>query len=317
MRLIIGVLALLCGFSGTLTSQEIRFQTDWKAQAEHGGFYQALALGFYHAEGLDVRIRQGGPQVDNPRLMAAGALDLAMASNSFQPFAMQAVGIDSFIVMAAFQKDPQVLMVHETVPAQSFADLKGRPIFVADSALYTFWPWLKARFGFEDTQIRKYNYSIAPWLVNEDTVLEGYLSSEPFLAREAGISPRVLLFSDNGYPGYAAMVMVRGAYARENPDTVKAFVRASIKGWQSFIFDDPSPANQLILKDNPEMTQSLLDYAHKTMRDQEMVGDRTQVGQMSRQRWDDFYRQMSDIGALQNSLLVEKSVRFDFLPGPE
>ncbi len=159
--------------SGTVGAQEITkltFAIDWKSQAEHGVFYQALARGFYTDAGLDVAIRPGGPQSDNPRLLAAGALDIAMASNSFQPINMLAAGADVKVVMASFQKDPQVLMVHPHVAATSISDLRGRPVFISDSAKAAFWPWLKAKFNFEDRQIRKYNYSLAPWLVNKETV---------------------------------------------------------------------------------------------------------------------------------------------------
>ena len=229
-------------FSSTFARAEetrIVFATDWKAQAEHGGFYQALAKGYYRDRGLDVTIRPGGPQTDNPRLMAAGALDIAMASNNFQPLNLMAAGAEVKVVMASFQKDPQVLMVHPHIQAGSIADLKGMPVFISDSAVATFWPWLKAKFGFEDSEIRKYTYSLAPWLVNRNTVQEGYLSSEPFTAAENGVTPKVFLFADAGYPGYAGMVMVRQDYLDRNRDAVAAFVAATIEGWQDYIWGDP------------------------------------------------------------------------------
>lgn len=315
-------LFFLSGFLGisfwtfTASAQTVVFATDWKAQAEHGGFYQALALGFYQDEGLSVTLRPGGPQIDNPRLIAAGALDIAMASNSFQPFTLKAAGVDVKVVMAAFQKDPQVLMVHESNPIKSFADLKDRPIFVASSAISTFWPWLKARFDLKDSQIRKYTYSIAPWLVNKNTALEGYLSSEPYSARQAGASPQTVLFADQGYSGYAAMVMVSDRYLKENPDIVRRFVRASLKGWQSYMFDDPTPGNKLIMADNPEMTEDLLIYAHKTMLDNEITGSRRNIGQMSADRWATFYDEMSNLGAVAKGLDPKDVYTLEFMPPP-
>lgn len=303
--------------SGHVFAQEavrVTFATDWKAQAEHGGFYQALAMGYYADAGLNVRIRPGGPQSDNPRLIAAGALDIAMASNSFQPINMIAAGADVKVVMASFQKDPQVLMVHPHVQATSIADLKGRPVFLSDTAIAAFWPWLKARFGFENSQIRKYTYSLAPWLVNKETVQEGYLSSEPFSAVSEGITPKTFLFADAGYPGYAGMVMVRGAYLRENRDIVQAFVNASIRGWQEYVFGDPSAANALILSDNPEMTQALIDYAIAAFKANAMIGDNANVGQMTDARWQQFYTEMSDLGAVPKDIDVSATYTLDFLP---
>lgn len=313
--LLIALMAVCCAATASAQEQtRILFATDWKAQAEHGGFYQALARGFYRDAGLDVTIRPGGPQSDNPRLIAAGALDIAMASNSFQPINMLAAGADVKVVMTSFQKDPQVLMVHPHVEADSIADLKGRPVFISDAARAAFWPWLEAKFGFEARQVRKYNYSLAPWLVNKETVQEGYLSSEPFTASREGVKPKVFLFADAGYPGYAGMVMVRGAYLRDNGDTVRAFVSATIKGWQDYLWGDPGAGNQLILKDNPEMTPELLAFAIDSMKANAMVGDRAAVGRMTPERWQAFYDEMSELGALPNGIDVHAAYSLDYLP---
>lgn len=315
--LFIGFLSLLFCVSAvaaqdTRKPTKITFATDWKAQAEHGGFYQAQAKGFYRARGLDVTIRPGGPQMDNPRLMAAGALDIAMASNSFQPINLIAAGADVKVVMAAFQKDPQVMMVHPHVEASGLADLKGRPVFVADSAIATVWPWLKARFGYQDRDIRKYTYSLAPWLANPETVQEGYVSSEPFTAEQAGVQPKVFLLSDEGYPGYAAMVMARGDYIAENRLVVADFVAASIEGWKDYLWGDPSPANALILRDNPEMTPELIANGIRVMRANEMLGDREGVGRMTNTRWQRFYDEMSELGILAKGLDVTKAYTLEF-----
>jgi NitT/TauT family transport system substrate-binding protein len=310
----------ILSFASTLARADeiaVVFATDWKAQAEHGGFYQALAKGFYKKHGLNVTIRPGGPQTDNPRLMAAGALDIAMASNNFQPLNLIAAGADVKVVMASFQKDPQVLMVHPHIKASSITDLRGMPVFISDSAVATFWPWLKAKFAFEDSQIRKYTYSLAPWLVNKNTVQEGYLSSEPFTATENGVTPKVFLFADAGYPGYAGMVMVRQDYLSAHSDAVRAFVAASIEGWQDYLWADPAPGNALILKDNPEMTPALLAFAIGKMRENAMLGEKGRVGQMDPVRWQQFYDEMSALGIIDKGLDVEAAYSLEFLPGTD
>jgi len=292
----------------------ITFATDWKAQAEHGGFYQALAKGYYAKRGLKVTVRPGGPQTDNPRLMAAGALDIAIASNNFQPLNLIAAGADVKVVMTTFQKDPQVLMVHPEVEASGFADLKGMPIFLADSALATFWPWLKTKFDYEDRQIRKYTYSLAPWLVNKGSVQEGYLSSEPYSAEKVGVKPKVFLFADEGYLGYAGMVMVRGTFLKENKDIVQAFVDASLEGWKDYLWGDPSAGNTLILADNPEMTEELIAFAIHSMKARKMLGTAEDLGTMKAKRWIEFHREMADLGLLPAGLDPRKAFTLEFLP---
>lgn len=316
-RFFIPFVVAFCGLTAVQADDvKITFATDWKAQAEHGGFYQALAKGFYARRGLEVTIRPGGPQVDNPRLMAAGALDIAMASNNFQPINLVAAGADVKAVMATFQKDPQVLMVHPHVTATSIAEMKGMPIFISDSAVGTFWPWLKARFGFRDNQIRKYTYSLAPWLANRNTVQEGYLSSEPYTAAtQAGITPKVFLFADAGYPGYSAMVMARGDFIQSNPDVVRQFVEASIEGWKDYVWGNPAPANALIMQDNPEMTEDLISYAIKAMRANNMLGPKEQVGFMTHARWESFYLEMAALGIVPGRLNIRDAYTLEFLPG--
>ncbi len=309
-------LSSLLIYSGIASAQDlvpITFATDWKAQAEHGGFYQAVAKGFYEKRGLDITIRPGGPGSDNPRLIAAGAIDIAMASNSFQPINLVAAGADVKVVMTSFQKDPQVLMVHPHVQAETISDLKGMPVFISDAARAAFWPWLEARFGFEEQQVRKYNYSLAPWLVNKETVQEGYLSSEPFTAAQQGVTPKVFLFADAGYPGYAGMVMVRGEFLRENRQIVQAFIDATIEGWQDYLWGDPSVGNALILKDNSEMTEELLAFAINSMRENNMLGDKPDVGSMSADRWARFYEEMSALGALSKGVPFKEAYTLEFL----
>ncbi len=315
MKKLITLLAFgFLSFSSVAEDKTIVFATDWKAQAEHGGFYQALAKGFYKKRGLNVKIRPGGPQTDNPRLMAAGALDIAMASNNFQPLNLVAAGADVKVVMTSFQKDPQVLMVHPHVEAVGFKDFKGMPIFLADSAIATFWPWLKYKYGYEDKQIRKYTYSLAPWLVNKNTVQEGYLSSEPFSAVKAGVKPKVFLFADEGYLGYAGMVMVRGEYIRANRAAVKAFVEASIEGWIGYLWGNPAAGNKLILEANSEMTPELIAFSIAAMKRNKMVGQKADVGKMTDKRWQDFQSEMSGMGLVDKNLDVTKAYTLEFLP---
>ena len=206
----------------------IVFVTDWKAQAEHGGFYEALAEGLYKKHGLDVTIMQGGPGVNVPQLLAGGAATFGIGSNSFIPLNMVSQGVRIKAVMAVFQKDPQVLMTHPRGDVKGLADMKDKPIMIADASTTAFWPWLKAKYGFKDTQIRKYTFNLAPFLTDKKAIQEGYVTSEPYTAeKEGGFAPQVYLLADNGYPGYANMVLVPLDWIVRRPDLVQAFVDAS------------------------------------------------------------------------------------------
>ena len=296
----------------------IRFITDWKAQAEHGGFYQALAEGLYAERGLDVSIMQGGPSVNVPQILAGGAADFGMGSNAFIPLNMRREGAKFKAVMAVFQKDPQVLITHPRADITSIGDMKGKPIMIGDASTVTFWPWLKAKFAFDDRQIRKYTFNLAPFLVEQNAIQEGYLSSEPYsVEKEGGFKPQVYLLADNGYPGYANMVLVPDSWIEQKPEVVQAFVDATILGWMHYLYGDPSKGNALIKRDNPDMSDDIIAQAIDKMRsygvalsgDAEMKG----LGAMSDARWDEFFRVMSGQGIYPVGLPFHEAYTLQFV----
>ena len=289
------------------TATRIVFATDWKAQAEHDGFYQALARGFYAARGLDVRIVPGGPGSNVPQLMAGGAVDFGMGSNSFIPLNMVAAGVPVRAVMAVFQKDPQVLIAHPRDDVTTLADMKGKPIMLADASITAFWVWLRAKYGFSDTQIRKYTYNLAPFLVDPKAIQQGYVTSEPYLIeKETGVAPQVFLLADHGYPGYATMVLVPETWIADRPGAVQAFVDATVAGWRDYLFGDPAAGNALILADNPEMTEDVLAQAREKMLAYELVTGaeaRTLgIGAMTPERWQAFFEVMAQNGVYDPDL---------------
>lgn len=300
--------------------EKLVFATDWRAQAEHGGFYQAVAAGLYKARGLDVVLRQGGVGMDPQQLLAAGAIDAAMGSSGFFTLNLVEAGAPVVTVAAIFQKDPVILMSHDRPDVNSLADMKGKPIAVGDPTIHTIWRYLKSRYGFQDAQIRKYSFNIAPFLVNRQAIQQGYATSEPLTAMKGGVRPKVFLLADDGYLSYAATIMVRRDLATRKPAVVRAFVEASIEGWRQYLHGDPTAANALIKRDNPEMDDETLAYARTRMIDDGLVesGDAlTQgIGTMSADRWAAFARQMADLGIYKADIDWRQGVDFSFLPKP-
>jgi NitT/TauT family transport system substrate-binding protein len=262
-----------------LAQDKFTYTTNWYAQAEHGGFYQALATGLYKKAGLDVTIRMGGPQVNIMQLMAAGQTDCVMGYD-VQTFSGWEQGIESVTVAAAFQKDPQVLIGHPGV-TEKMEDLKGKTILISSAANTTYWPWLKSKYGLADSQARPYTFNIQPFIADKNVVQQGYLSSEPFaIEKEAKFKPNVFLLSDHGWPPYSTTIVCMAKTVREKPKAVAAFVKASMEGWKSYLKGDPSPANALIKKDNPNMTDDKLANGIRLLNETGMVfgGDAAKLG---------------------------------------
>jgi NitT/TauT family transport system substrate-binding protein len=295
----------------------IRFATDWRAEAEHGGFYEALANGEYRKRGLDVRIVQGGPGVNVPQLLAAGSVDMGIGSNAFIVMNLAQEGVPLKAVAASFQKDPQVLIAHPDAGVETLADLKGHPILLADASITAFWVWLKAKYGFTDDQVRKYTFNNGPFLADKRAAQQGYVTSEPYtLEKEAGLKAKVFLLADNGYPGYGSMILAPDSLISKNPAAVKAFVDASAAGWRDYLNGDPGPADALIRKDNPEMSQDVLDQARAKLKSYGIVegGDATAgIGAMTDARWKTFFDMASGQGVYPRSLDPKRAYTLQFV----
>ena len=294
----------------------VAFGLDWKAEAEYGGYYQALATGLYAKRGLDVTIEEGGPQVNHMQLLAAGRLDFNLEGGRAIEFAQEKL---PFVAVAAiFQKDLAVLIAHPGEGNDSFAALKGKPIMISADARLGWWRFLAAKYGYDESQIRPYTFNLAPFITNKQAIQEGYASSEPFLIREkTGIEPVVLSLSEAGYLGYANIIATSAKLIEERPDIVQRFVDASIEGWYSYLYGDPAPANRLIMQANPEMPADLIDFGRKTMIAQGIVdsGDAETlgIGAMTDARWQAFYRAMTAVGVYQPGIDIEKAYTTRFV----
>ncbi|HTK34872.1 MAG TPA: ABC transporter substrate-binding protein [Caulobacteraceae bacterium] len=305
--------------AGPSAPTRLKLATDWRAEAEHGGFYQAVATGEYARRGLDVQIVQGGPGVNVPQLLSSGAADLGVGSNAFIVLNLAAEKAPVTAVMASFQKDPQVLIAHPDAGIGSLADMKGHPILLADASITAFWVWLKAKYGFTDAQVRKYTFNSAPFLADKRAVQQGYVTSEPYsIEKASGVKPAVFLLADSGYPGYGAMVLARNSLIAQKPAAVKAFVEATAAGWKSYIDGDPSAADALIRKDNPEMTQDVLDQARAKLKRYGIIdsGDAATggIGTMTDARWKAFFDMASDQGIYPKTLDPKIAYSLAFLP---
>jgi len=281
-------LFFLCMAAGSARSEapeRIVFATDWLAQAEHGGFYQAVAEGTYRQHGLDVTIRMGGPQVNGLQLLAAGQVDIVMA-DALQVVSAVEQNVPVTAIAATFQKNPTAIIAHPGVA--KLEDLKGKPIAIAAASNTTFWPWLKQQYDFTDDQKRPYAFSVQPFLVDARLSQQGFATSEPFSIEKGGIQPVVFLLADLGYPPYSEALVVTRATLARRAAALARFVQASAEGWKSYLAN-PAPGNALIKRDNPEMSDALLAFSHRKIKDYAIVtsGDAGTAGllTMSDPRW--------------------------------
>jgi NitT/TauT family transport system substrate-binding protein len=311
--------AVVVGFAAPAQAQPVKLtmQTNWRAQAEHGGYYQAVATGIYAKNGLDVTLRSGGPQINNPQLLAAGVIDFSMGSDSFNGLNFVRNQVPLVVVAAIFQKDPRILMAHPGQGNDSLAALKGKPILIAAASRNNYWQFLRATYDFSDDQIRPYTFNMAPFLTDKSTIQQGFLTSEPLKAQKAGVKPVVILLADNGYVSYATTLETRWQLVKEKPDVVQRFVNATIEGWYSYLYGDRTSANALIKKDNPEMDDEQLTYSHAKMLEYGIVdsGDALKlgIGAMTDARWREFAGTMVKGGVYPADLDLSKAYTLQFV----
>ena len=315
---------LLAAVAAPLRAQDkpdkVVFATNWKAQAAHGGFYQALADGTYRKAGLEVTIAQGGPQVNNRPLLPAGRIDFLMTGNLLHSFDNVRNGLPIVVVAAMFQKDPQALIAHPGQGYERFESLAKAPVaLIAKDGQFSWWQWLKVQHGFRDEQLKPYTYNLGPFLANRAAIQQGYSVAEPiYIENQGRFRPVVHLLADHGFSTYSTLIEARTDTVRKRPDLVRRFVDASITGWYNYLYGDRKAANALMRKDNPELTDDEIERSVALMKQQGIVdsGEALErgIGAMNEARVRDFLDKMVRAGLFKpGEVDVGKVATYDFV----
>jgi NitT/TauT family transport system substrate-binding protein len=296
---------------------KVRFGTNWVAQAEHGGFYQALADGTYKKYGLDVEIVQGGPNVNNRILLPVGKIDFFMSANSLQSFDAVEQKVPTIAVAASFQKDPQVLLAHPGM-ASKLEDLRQLTLLISKEGMASYFQWLRADFGFTDRKVKPYTYNPQPFLASEQVGMQGYVTSEPYVIEKRGkFKPKIFLLADYGFNTYSTLIETRRELVDKDPYLVQRFVDASIVGWYHYLYGDSKPGNELIKKQNPEMTDDVLAYSIAKMKEFGIVdsGDSLKygIGAMTDARMKSFYDKMVRAGVVNAGVDYKQAFTTQFV----
>ncbi len=299
MKSAITALALIANATLAHAQDKVTFLTSWYAQAEHGGYYQAVATGIYKKYNLDVTIKMGGPQVNAVQLLAAGQADFIMGKD-FQTLSGIEQGVPMVTVAAVFQKEPQGMVTHPEV--NGLADLKDKTILLATSGRTSWWPWLKIKHGLKDEQTRPYTFNMQPFFADKSMAQQGFPGSEPFIAEKAGQKVKFFLFADEGYPPYGSTIVTMQKMVKDKPDVVQRFVKATLEGWKSYL-ENPAAGNALIRQENPKMEEDLIAYSIKTMKQLKFFdgGDAAKLGAgiMTDARWKSTYDLMVTSGQIK------------------
>ena len=297
LTLLVALVMVLSPARAQTRLDKVSFGTNWVAEAEHGGFFQAVADGTYAKYGLDVTIVPGGPNDNNRMLLIAGKLDFFMAANTLMSFDAVANNVPVVTVAAIFQKDPQVLLTHPESKITRLEELKPLTLFVSKEGISSYFQWLKSEYGFNEEKVRPYTFNPQPFLANKQSAMQGYVTSEPYaIEKSAGFKPGIILLADYGFNSYSTLIETRRDLIDKKPDLVQRFVDASMIGWYNYLYGDHTAANAMIRKLNPEMTDELIAYSIARMKEYGIVdsGDslRDGIGAMTDARMASFFDKM-------------------------
>jgi NitT/TauT family transport system substrate-binding protein len=310
-----GVLGLS---SPALALDKVTFGTNWLAEAEHGGYYQAVVDGTYAKYGLDVTILQGGPQANNGLLLASGKIEFYMGGNMILGLSAVEQDLPIIIVAADFQKDPQIFMSHPGVGLDKWTDLPKATAFVGKEGLASFYAWMTSAYGFKEENVKPYNFNAAPFIADKNSIQQGYLTAEPYaVEKQGGFKPNIFLLADQGYSTYATTIETRPELVAKSPDLVQRFVDASAVGWYHYLYGDNARANAAIKKDNPDISDEQIAFSTAKMKEYGLVdsGDTLKlgIGAMTDARMKDFYDQMVKAGVVKAGLDYKKAYTLQFV----
>ena len=297
---------------------KVSFGTNWVAEAEHGGFFQAVADGTYKAYGLDVTIVPGGPNDNNRLLLIAGKIDFFMAANTLMSFDAVANNVPVVTIAAMFQKDPQVLLTHPESKVTKLEELKPLTLFVSKEGISSYFQWLKSEYGFSEEKVRPYTFNPQPFIANKQSAMQGYVTSEPFaVEKSAAFKPGIILLADYGFNTYSTLIETRAEIIDKKADMVQRFVDASIVGWYHYLYGNNAPANEMIKKLNPEMTDELLAFSIAKMKEYGIVdsGDSLHdgIGAMTDTRMASFFDKMVRAHVVRSDVDYRKAYTLRFI----
>lgn len=288
----------------------IELALNWFPEAEHGGYYAALKHGYFEEAGFDVTIIPGGPGVPVIQNVATGRVQFGI-SNADQILVGRAREADVVAVFAPLQTSPRCIMVHEASGIEKFEDLKNLTLAINENS--TFGAILKQQVSLEGCRIVPYPGNVTQFLLNEDFAQQGYVFSEPFVAKQEGGDPHNLMAKDIGFNPYTSVLITHGNTIKESPDLVRDFTAAVARGWQTYL-ESPDDTNAHINAENPEMSLEILAFGATELQQLCQPPEGASHGDMTLERWQNMTDKLLGCGKLEaDSVKAEDAFTRDFL----
>ena len=297
---LIGLLAA-CGENGRQESTSglarVRLALNWFPEVEHGGFYAASVHGYYQ--------QRGGPDAPVIQRVATGAVEFGV-TNADDVLSARAQEAPVVALMAPYQINPRCIMVHAGSGIESIGDIENMTLALSQRPAFSH--YLRKKFPLSGVTIVPYLGNVTQFLADPMFGQQGYIFSEPFVARSKGADPKALLVADTGFNPYASVLIAEEASVAGREQVVSAMVLASVQGWQHYL-REPEATNEYIGELNPEMSLEILAFgaAESVPLVLDEVALREGLGHMSERRWEALLQQMVEADIITADTLDETS----------
>jgi len=240
------------GFAAT-AQEKVTVQLKWLPQAQFAGYYVAQAKGYYKAEGLDVTIKAGGPDISPVQVIAGKGADVVV---NWMPDALAAreAGVPLVNIAQVFNRSGMMLTCKKASGVSSPKDLKGKTLGVwFGGNEYPFLNWM-AKLGLKpdtDIKIMKQGFNVDPLLQNQAACISTMIYNEYWQVVDAGVKESDLVtffYEDQGVASLEDGLYVLESNLKD-PAFVKRmgkFLRASFKGWNEAV-KDPAGAAKIVV----------------------------------------------------------------------
>lgn len=252
--LLAAVLAV-CGVTasvGASAADKVTVQLKWLPQAQFAGYYVAQSKGYYKAEGLDVTIKPGGPDISPVQVIAGNGADVVV---NWMPDALAAreAGVPLVNIAQVFNQSGLMLTCKKASGVASPKDFKGKTLGVwYGGNEYPFLNWM-AKLGYKDADIKilKQGFNVDPLLQNQAACISTMIYNEYWQVVDAGVKESDLVTFFYEKEGVASLE--DGLYVLESKLKDPAFVarmgkflKATFKGWNDAV-KNPAEAAKIVV----------------------------------------------------------------------
>jgi len=240
--------------------KNVTLQLSWLHQFQFAGYYIAKEKGFYKRAGLNVTIKEYKFGLNLNSILHEEKSDFVVGKTSF--IVDKIAGKEIVALAAIFQHSPLMLLVREDSNIKDAGDLRGKKVMITSDAKNTaaILAMLNSQqLDLDDINVQKHSFKLEDLISGKTDAMASYESNEPLRLQNMNIKYKMFHPKNYGFDFYNGMLFTTQKNIDNNPDNVKAFHDATIKGWK-YAFENIEESAKLIFTKYNTQNKSLDDF---------------------------------------------------------